>query len=81
MDGVGQFGFSSVLSPCFENGHGLFGLGNATFVAALITEVGVLACFFFTEIPYLWFNVIGAVFLVFLAHILNPLWPGKAKRI
>ena len=27
--------------------------GNATFIAALIAETGVLACFFFTEIPYL----------------------------
>jgi Na+/melibiose symporter-like transporter len=51
--------------------------GNATFIAALIAEVVVLACFFLTEIPYLWFNVIGAVFLVVLAHILNPLWPAK----
>jgi Na+/proline symporter len=55
--------------------------GTATFIAALITEAGVLACFFFTEIPYLWFNVIGGVSLVVLAHILNPLWPAKAKRI
>jgi Na+/proline symporter len=50
--------------------------GNATFLAALIAEAGVLACFFFTKIPYLWFNVIGAVSLVVLAHILNPLWPA-----
>jgi Na+(H+)/acetate symporter ActP len=54
--------------------------GNATFIAALVAEAGVLACFFFTEIPYLWFNVIGAVSLVVLAHILNPLWPAEAKR-
>jgi SSS family transporter len=55
--------------------------GNATFIAALAAEAGVLACFFFTEIPYLWFNVIGAVSLVILAHILNPLWPARAKRV
>jgi Na+(H+)/acetate symporter ActP len=55
--------------------------GNATFIAATVAEGAVLACFFFTEIPYLWFNVIGAVSLVILAHILNPLWPAKAKRI
>jgi Na+/proline symporter len=55
--------------------------GNATFIAALIAEAAVLACFFFTEIPFLWFNVIGSVSLIVLAHILNPLWPPKAKRI
>jgi Na+/proline symporter len=51
--------------------------GNATFIAALAAEAGVLACFFLTDIPYLWFNVIGAVSLVVLAHILNPLWPAS----
>jgi len=55
--------------------------GNATFIAAIAAEVAVLACFFFTEIPYLWYTVIGAVTLIILAHILNPLWPVKAKRV
>ncbi|MBM3310577.1 MAG: sodium:solute symporter [Candidatus Aminicenantes bacterium] len=48
--------------------------GHATFVAALVAEAVVMACFFFTEIPYLWFNVIGGVTLVALAHLLNPLF-------
>lgn len=48
--------------------------GNATFIAALIAETVVLACFFFTEIPYLWFNVIGCVGLIILAHLMNPLF-------
>lgn len=48
--------------------------GNATFIAALIAESVVLASFFFTEIPYLWFNVIGCVVLIILAHLMNPLF-------
>jgi len=51
--------------------------GHATFIAAIIAELTVLACFFFTEIPYLWFNVIGCVVLVLLAGLLNPLLPAK----
>ena len=51
--------------------------GNATFAAALIAELSVLACYFFTDIPYLWFNVIGCVILVSLAHLMNPLWARK----
>ena len=51
--------------------------GNATFIAAIISEVAVIACFFFTDIPYLWYTVIGAVSLIILAHILNPLWPAR----
>jgi solute:Na+ symporter, SSS family len=50
--------------------------GHATFIAAIIAELTVLCCYFFTEIPYLWFNVIGCVILVVLAGILNPLLPG-----
>ena len=54
--------------------------GNATFVAALIAEVTVLACFFFTKIPWLWFNVIGCVILVSLAGIMNPFLPKNRGR-
>ncbi len=48
--------------------------GDATFIAALIAELAVLACFFFTKIPYLWFNVIGCILLIALAHLTNPLF-------
>jgi solute:Na+ symporter, SSS family len=51
--------------------------GNATFFAAVIAELVVIACFAFTEIPYLWYNVIGCVCLVVLAHVLNPLLDTK----
>jgi SSS family solute:Na+ symporter len=47
--------------------------GHATFAAAIVAELSVLACHFFTDIPYLWFNVIGCVVLIALAHILNPI--------
>jgi Na+/proline symporter len=55
--------------------------GHATFVAAVITELIVLACYFFTEIPYLWYTVIGCVILISLANILNPLLKGKKLAI
>lgn len=55
--------------------------GNATFIAAIIAELAILACHFFTEIPYLWFNVIGCVLLLILASIINPLFPGKSSRM
>ncbi len=46
--------------------------GTATFYSALIAEIVVICCFLFTSIPYLWFNVIGCLLLIVLAHILNP---------
>ena len=55
--------------------------GNATFIAAIIAELAVLACYFFTKIPYLWFNVIGCVILVVLANVMNPLLKGQKPAI
>ena len=46
--------------------------GSATFYSAIIAEIVVIACYLFTPIPYLWFNVIGCVVLIAVAHILNP---------
>jgi SSS family solute:Na+ symporter len=55
--------------------------GNATFFAAITSELTVLACFFFTKIPYLWFPVIGCLILISLAHVMNPLLPEKKKEL
>jgi SSS family solute:Na+ symporter len=55
--------------------------GNATFIAAIIAELTVLACYFFTKIPYLWFNVIGCVILISLAAVMNPFLPAKKPKI
>jgi SSS family transporter len=43
--------------------------GHAVFIAAIIAEIVVLALFQFTEIPYLWYNVIGCVLVVLLGAI------------
>ena len=45
--------------------------GTPVFIAALLAEALVLACFFFTEIPYLWYNVIGCVVMTLLALLLQ----------
>lgn len=45
--------------------------GTPTFFAALISELVVLYCFFFTTIPFLWFTVIGSLLVIFLALIFN----------
>jgi len=54
--------------------------GHATFAAAIIAEITVLACYFFTEIPYLWFNVIGCILLIALAAIMNPFLGGRSPK-
>lgn len=41
--------------------------GGTAFWAALVAEVGVLACFKFTAISFLWYNLIGCAAVVVLA--------------
>jgi Na+/melibiose symporter-like transporter len=55
--------------------------GHATFIAAIFAEITVLACHFFTPIPYLWFNVIGAVVLVVIACVINPFFSDKKTSL
>lgn len=52
--------------------------GGAAFWAALLAEAGVLACFAFTRISFLWFNVIGCLGVVLFALLFHHLTPSKA---
>lgn len=51
--------------------------GTATFWAAFAGEIAVLSCYFFTTIPWLWYNVIGCGVVVGLAVILQLFSRGK----
>ncbi|HEU4725039.1 MAG TPA: sodium:solute symporter [Candidatus Eisenbacteria bacterium] len=45
--------------------------GTAVFAAALVAEVAVVACFLFTKISFLWYNVVGCLGVVILALLLS----------
>ncbi|MHA6249388.1 sodium:solute symporter family protein [Pontibacter sp. CAU 1760] len=47
--------------------------GNAVFVAAVLAELVVLYCYYFTDIAFLWFNVIGCVCVIVFGFILQAL--------
>jgi SSS family solute:Na+ symporter len=51
--------------------------GTAVFLAAIVAEVTVLACFAFTPVSFLWYNVLGCLGVVALALALNPLLPRR----
>jgi Na+/proline symporter len=55
-------------------------IGDSVFISAIIAEAVVIFSFFFTSIPFLWYNVIGCVIVVVLSFIFNPLLPLKEKR-
>ena len=54
--------------------------GTATFWGALAGEVVVLYCFFFTSIPWLWYNVIGCGAVITVA-VLIQFTRGKEDRL
>ncbi|MFZ0456200.1 MAG: sodium:solute symporter [Ignavibacteriaceae bacterium] len=51
--------------------------GTATFIAALIAETAVIFCYIFTQIPFLWFNLIGCLMVIILSLIFTPFTKEK----
>lgn len=51
--------------------------GTAAFYAAILGEIAVVCCFAFTEISFLWYNVIGCLLTMGLALVFNLLIQRK----
>ena len=45
--------------------------GPATFYAALVAEAAVLGCFLWSDLSYLWFNVVGCLLVMLLAPLVH----------
>jgi uncharacterized membrane protein len=54
--------------------------GTAVFVAALVAETAVLACFRLTGISFLWYNLIGCALVMGLSLALSVVWPVRPGR-
>ncbi|HKI78803.1 MAG TPA: sodium:solute symporter [Ignavibacteriaceae bacterium] len=52
-----------------------------TFLSAIIAEVVVILSFIFTDISFLWYNVIGCLLVILLAHILNNFDKGTNTQL
>jgi Na+/proline symporter len=52
--------------------------GTAVFVGALVAEAVVVACFRFTHLSFLWYNVIGCAVVMVAALALTPLTAHRA---
>ncbi len=46
--------------------------GTSAFIAAIAAEAIVILCFVFTDISFLWYNLIGCMLVILLAFIINP---------
>jgi len=49
--------------------------GNAVFIAALITQMIIIAVYFLDWLPYLWLNLLGCFLVMILAVILQAFMP------
>ena len=53
--------------------------GNAVFIAALITQVIIIAVFLLDWLPYLWLNLLGCILVMGIAIILQSIKPQKIE--
>jgi solute:Na+ symporter, SSS family len=51
--------------------------GGAVFIAAIFGEAAVVACFHYTKISFLWYNVVGCVLVMVLALALSVILPRR----
>ncbi len=51
-----------------------------TFAAAVISECLILFCYFYTEIPYLWYNVIGSISVILIALLIKMTLGSEVQK-
>lgn len=55
--------------------------GFAVLLAGSIVQIGILGLYFFTDVPFLWYNVIGGLLVPLLALLLQFVKLGKGGRL
>ncbi len=55
--------------------------GTAVFVAAILAEILVIACYVWTDISFLWYNVVGCTFVVIGAGCLQVVFRRMSERM
>jgi Na+/proline symporter len=66
---IGSLFYGTILGIFLAAFYFKFIKSNAVFYAAIIAELVVMYCYFFTPIAFLWFNVIGCAFVIVLGII------------
>lgn len=55
--------------------------GTPVFVALILGQAAVILTFAFSQIGFLWYNVIGCVVVLGLSLLFEALWPGPPARV
>ena len=54
--------------------------GTAVFIAALVAETVVFYCYFFTDLAFLWYVIIGCAIVVFLGLLIQIILGKETRR-
>jgi Na+/proline symporter len=54
--------------------------GTSVFAAAIVAEAAVLACYLFTPVSFLWYNVLGCLAVILIALAFERTVGGRAAR-
>ncbi len=55
--------------------------GNAVFIAAVITQILIIAVFLLDVLPYLWLNLLGCALVMGIAILLQRIMPKKQEVV
>ncbi len=53
--------------------------GNAAFVSGVVVQICIVILYKMDIVPFLWLNMIGAIGVILLAHLIRPLFKGPVK--
>ena len=54
---------------------------KAVFIAGVIAQGLVIAIYCFTDIPYLWLNIIGSLLVIVIAFFFQGILPSKESEL
>jgi solute:Na+ symporter, SSS family len=77
---IGSIFYGTILGIFLVAFYVKFIKGHAVFIAALLAEAVVLYCHFYTDIAFLWFNVIGCVAVLVFGAIIQ-LFMGEKEKV
>ncbi|MBX2962980.1 MAG: sodium:solute symporter [Cyclobacteriaceae bacterium] len=76
---VGSLFYGTILGIFLTAFYVQYVKGNAVFIAAIIAEAVVLYCYFFTDLAFLLYNIVGCAIVVLGGILLQPLLRGSSK--
>ncbi len=76
---LGSLFYGTILGLFVVSFYVKFVKGTAVFIAGILGQILVIYCYFFTEIAYLNFNIIGCMTVVFISMLIQSMTPKNQR--